>query len=83
MHVDAYRLRDALELDDLDIDFAGSVVVAEWGAGLLDGVADSWLEIVIARPTGAGEQFDPAEAPEEPRVVTIAGHGSRWDGVEL
>ena len=27
VHVDAYRLRDAAELDDLDIDFAGSIVV--------------------------------------------------------
>ena len=54
MHVDAYRLQSAMELDDLDIDFAGSVVVVEWGAGLLDGVAESWLELDIVRPTGAG-----------------------------
>ena len=43
-----------MELDDLDIDFARSVVVVEWGAGLLDGVAESWLELDIVRPTGAG-----------------------------
>ncbi|MDO9397672.1 MAG: tRNA (adenosine(37)-N6)-threonylcarbamoyltransferase complex ATPase subunit type 1 TsaE, partial [Herbiconiux sp.] len=29
VHVDAYRLGSALELDDLDIDFAHSVVVVE------------------------------------------------------
>ena len=53
VHVDAYRLSSALELDDLDIDFARSVVVVEWGAGMLDGVAESWLEVEIERPTGA------------------------------
>ena len=52
VHVDAYRLGSALELDDLDIDFAGSVVVVEWGGGMLDGVSDSWLEIDIERPMG-------------------------------
>jgi len=54
VHVDAYRLGGAAELDDLDLDFEGSVVVVEWGAGLLDGVAESWIEVVIERPTGAG-----------------------------
>ena len=53
VHVDAYRLSSALELDDLDIDFARSVVVVEWGSGMLDGVAESWLEVDIERPTGA------------------------------
>ncbi|HWD63024.1 MAG TPA: tRNA (adenosine(37)-N6)-threonylcarbamoyltransferase complex ATPase subunit type 1 TsaE [Humibacter sp.] len=55
VHVDAYRLGDALELDDLDIDFASSVVVVEWGSGMLDGVADSWLDVAIERPTGAAD----------------------------
>lgn len=53
VHVDAYRLAGAMELDDLDIDFARSITVVEWGAGMLDGVAESWLEVVIERPTGA------------------------------
>ncbi|MEL4320602.1 tRNA (adenosine(37)-N6)-threonylcarbamoyltransferase complex ATPase subunit type 1 TsaE [Leifsonia sp. YIM 134122] len=54
VHVDAYRLQSAMELDDLDIDYVRSVVVVEWGSGLLDGVAESWLELDIVRPTGAG-----------------------------
>ncbi|MET0726186.1 MAG: tRNA (adenosine(37)-N6)-threonylcarbamoyltransferase complex ATPase subunit type 1 TsaE [Leifsonia sp.] len=84
VHVDAYRLQSAMELDDLDIDFSGSVVVVEWGAGLLDGVAESWLEIGIERPTGGGD--DPAADddasldPEEPRTVTLRGFGPRWSG---
>lgn len=52
VHVDAYRLSDAAELDDLDLDFDGSVVVAEWGADMLEG-RESWIEIVIERPMGA------------------------------
>jgi tRNA threonylcarbamoyladenosine biosynthesis protein TsaE len=53
VHVDAYRLSTAIELDDLDIDFARSIVVVEWGAGLLDGITETWLSVDIARPTGA------------------------------
>jgi len=81
VHVDAYRLSSALELDDLDIDFAGSVVVVEWGNGMLDGVAESWLEVAIERPTGADEASETAEdgdEVDEPRTVTITGFGPRW-----
>ena len=55
VHVDAYRLGSALELDDLDIDFAHSVVVVEWGAGMVEALTDSYLSIEIDRPHGAGE----------------------------
>jgi tRNA threonylcarbamoyladenosine biosynthesis protein TsaE len=74
VHVDAYRLGSALELDDLDIDFARSIVVVEWGDGLLDGVAESWLQVDIERPIGGEE----SEEGIEPRTVTISGHGPRW-----
>ena len=80
VHVDAYRLADAAEADDLDLDFDGSVVVAEWGAGVIEG-RESWIEVEIERPTAetvvAGGD-DPDEAPVEPRVVTIRGYGPRW-----
>ena len=78
VHVDAYRLNSAVELDDLDIDFAYSVVVVEWGAGMLDGIVDSWLDVVIERPEGAnaGELGDELI---EPRTVTLTGHGERWE----
>ena len=94
VHVDAYRLGGAAELDDLDLDYEGSVVVVEWGAGLLDGVADSWLDVVIERPTGAGGAVPVVEdaladealaddVHDEPRRVTITAHGPRWAGVTL
>lgn len=83
VHVDVYRLADATEVEDLDLDFDGSVVVAEWGAGLVD-ARDSWLEVVIERPVGGDAPSavdDPdefAEAPIEPRTLTVTGHGPRW-----
>jgi tRNA threonylcarbamoyladenosine biosynthesis protein TsaE len=90
VHVDAYRLSSALELDDLDIDFARSIVVVEWGRGLLEGITDSWLDVEIERPLGASEapagDADGAVSADdtvaldlpEPRTVTITGHGPRW-----
>ena len=74
VHVDAYRLLSALELDDLDIDFETSIVVVEWGAGKLDGITDDWLELDIVRPVGGVE----TEEGVEPRIVTARGHGERW-----
>jgi tRNA threonylcarbamoyladenosine biosynthesis protein TsaE len=64
VHVDAYRLSSAMELDDLDIDFAHSIVVIEWGRGLLDGITDSWLDIEIERPLGASQAAQHVDAPE-------------------
>jgi tRNA threonylcarbamoyl adenosine modification protein YjeE len=56
VHVDAYRLASAAELDDLDIDFKNSITVVEWGKGLTDGLTERWLEVEIERDsTGASE----------------------------
>lgn len=77
VHVDAYRLGDARELDDLDLDWAASIAVVEWGDGLLDGVADAWLRISIDRPRGGAvddEELDAAAV----RVVTVESFGPRW-----
>lgn len=78
VHVDAYRLNNPMELDDLDIDFPHSVVVVEWGAGMLDGIVDSWLDVIIERPEGANAG-ELGEELIEPRTVTLTGHGPRWD----
>jgi tRNA threonylcarbamoyladenosine biosynthesis protein TsaE len=55
VHVDAYRVGSAVELDDLDLDadLDASVVVVEWGAGLAEQLSDTRLELVI---TGAPER---------------------------
>lgn len=72
VHVDAYRLNSAVELDDLDIDFANSIVVVEWARDYIDGIADHWLQVEINR-----------DSADESRVVTINGIGKRWEGVEI
>ena len=84
VHVDAYRLGSDAELDDLDIDFAGSVVVAEWAAPFADAVADVWWEIEIEREWG-GTGIDsacgtsgPAAAEMDaaaPRTVRVSRRG--------
>lgn len=90
IHVDAYRLPSAAELDDLGLDYAAAVTVVEWGDGYLDGTAESWLEVLIERPLGEGGQLDPELASRdhdddevalvEPRHVQIMGYGPRWAG---
>ena len=72
VHVDAYRLSSAAELDDLDIDFARSVVVIEWGRPMASAVADSWWDIELERPVGGAEELaDEDLDADAPRFVTI------------
>ena len=71
VHVDAYRLGSAAELDDLDLDLDRSVVVIEWGRGMAEELADSWWDIELERPVG-GDDVDPSELDADaPRIVTI------------
>lgn len=77
VHVDAYRLGSPAELDDLDLDFTGSVVVVEWGSGLLDGVAESWLEVDLERTSDGGS---PELDADEARAATLRATGPRWAG---
>ena len=83
VHVDAYRLSTGRELDDLDLDYAHAIVVVEWGAGKVDGVSESWLSVDIERPVGAAaDDLDADDLDtDEPRQVTITGHGPR--GLDL
>jgi tRNA threonylcarbamoyladenosine biosynthesis protein TsaE len=91
VHVDAYRLGGADELDDLDLDATAdtSVTVVEWGEGLAEQLNDSWLSVTIevrgVRPVDPlGTEHD-GDAPDEaePRVVTIKPNGPRWVDVPL
>ena len=63
-HIDAYRLSTPAELDDLDIDFANSISVIEWGSGYAEGLTDSMLEIQIER-----------DLETDLRTMTITGSG--------
>ncbi len=77
VHADAYRLGSRAEVDDLDLDadLATSVTVVEWGEGLVEGLADSFLSVRIeAQPSSAGSD---AEA-DQTRMVRLTGWGERW-----
>lgn len=82
VHVDAYRLGGPLELDDLDIDYENSIVLVEWGKGMVDDLVESWLEIVIERERAIEHAADDAESTD-PRTVSLLGFGPRWEGVTL
>lgn len=79
VHVDAYRLHDGAELDDLDLDASldQAVTVVEWGEGLAEALSDAPLEIRIHRAS------DDAVNGEDPRTVELDPYGARWLGVDL
>jgi len=77
VHVDAYRLRDTgapAALDDLDLDLAleEGVVVVEWGEGLVEGLTEARLEVVLSRAEGGGDGAD------DGRGAQVRAHGARW-----
>lgn len=82
VHVDAYRLGSPAELDDLDIDFEASVVIVEWGRGMVDGLREAWWEVEFDRERHGRGQDDACygvahEAEldaDAPRLVTITRH---------
>lgn len=76
VHVDAYRLGSAAELEDLDLEesLADSVTVVEWGSHLAEGLSEDRLEIEIRRSD------DP---DDETRWVFCTPIGRRWNRAAL
>lgn len=73
VHVDAYRLGDAAELDDLDLDtdLDTAVTVVEWGSGLAEALSSDRLELTLTR------------AADDVRTLTITPVGARWADTDL
>jgi tRNA threonylcarbamoyladenosine biosynthesis protein TsaE len=73
VHVDAYRLGDAAELDDLDLgtDLDQAVTVVEWGSGLAEALSSDRLEVRLER------------ADDDVRSLTVTPVGARWLGAGL
>jgi tRNA threonylcarbamoyladenosine biosynthesis protein TsaE len=73
VHVDAYRLSSAAELDDLDLDASAptSVTVVEWGRGLVEQSWDDRLEV------------DLVHDPEGGRLALVRPVGERWTATDL
>lgn len=89
VHVDAYRLGSALELDDLDLDADTdmSVTIVEWGEGLAEELASDRLEISIT-PAWSAEGSpahgdEPSDMGDQPRAVHVRGIGARWQDVRM
>ncbi|UTT68477.1 tRNA (adenosine(37)-N6)-threonylcarbamoyltransferase complex ATPase subunit type 1 TsaE [Arthrobacter sp. DNA4] len=91
VHVDAYRLGSAAEIDDIDLEntMDSSVTVVEWGHERVEHLSDSRLEIDLHRAIGLGSaaagtsaslDFD-AEDTDEPRTIVMRGYGPRWAAV--
>ncbi|HEY9294710.1 MAG TPA: tRNA (adenosine(37)-N6)-threonylcarbamoyltransferase complex ATPase subunit type 1 TsaE [Microlunatus sp.] len=76
VHVDAYRLSSAAELDDLDLleSLEGSVTVVEWGEEIAEGLSPERLEIMVLRS---------ADPQDDTRTVLIGGVGDRWTEADL
>ncbi|WP_040163066.1 tRNA (adenosine(37)-N6)-threonylcarbamoyltransferase complex ATPase subunit type 1 TsaE [Microbacterium gorillae] len=74
VHVDAYRLGSAAELDDLDLDLPGSVVVVEWGRGMVEAIVDEWWELELIRPVGGAPAPDAELDDDAPRVAELTHH---------
>ncbi len=68
VHVDAYRLSGALELDDLDLDtdLEAAAVVIEWGEGVAERLAEDRLIVELTR------------LPDDSRTALLTPVGSSW-----
>jgi tRNA threonylcarbamoyladenosine biosynthesis protein TsaE len=72
VHVDAYRLESAAEIDDIDLEntMDSAVTVVEWGRDRVEHLADSRLEVDLYRPLGgAGTAGHGPATPEEPAGI--------------
>ncbi|MFC4394911.1 tRNA (adenosine(37)-N6)-threonylcarbamoyltransferase complex ATPase subunit type 1 TsaE [Arthrobacter sedimenti] len=94
VHVDAYRLGSAAEIDDIDLEntMDSSVTVVEWGHERVEHLSESRLEIDLHRAIGLGGiglgttrpgtsvnlDFD-GEDTDEPRTIVMRGYGPRWE----
>jgi tRNA threonylcarbamoyladenosine biosynthesis protein TsaE len=68
IHVDAYRLGGAVELDDLDLDtdLTTAAVVVEWGEGVAEQLAEDHLLVELTR------------LPDDRRTVELTATGPQW-----
>ncbi|MBP1135419.1 tRNA threonylcarbamoyladenosine biosynthesis protein TsaE [Arthrobacter sp. PvP023] len=94
VHVDAYRLESAAEIDDIDLEntMDSTVTVVEWGRGRVEHLSDSVLDVELHRHLGSSPGAAGGSAPgaadgvldfdtdddDEPRTIMIRGYGPRW-----
>ncbi len=85
VHVGTYRMADALEVADLDLEYslADSVTVVEWGSGLVEDLSADRLELVLTRQADPPPGADPDDPSAAVRTVTVTAVGERWAGTDL
>lgn len=86
VHADAYRLGSRAEVDDLDLDtdLATAITVVEWGEGLVEELAPSFLSVrICADHPPAGAEPDEAGEADVRRTVRVRGWGERWRDVAV
>jgi tRNA threonylcarbamoyladenosine biosynthesis protein TsaE len=74
VHIDAYRIGSAAEFDDVDIDWASSISIIEWGAPYVSAVATQWLEVEITPVGHSSVTPDETGERDEVRHVTLTAH---------
>lgn len=74
VHVDAYRLGSPGELHDLDIDWAGSIGVIEWGRPYVSAITREWLDVNIDLPHAVDDAPDGQVEDNLVRWVTVTAH---------
>ncbi len=81
VHVDAFRLGDGAELDDLDLDASieESVTLVEWGEGIAEALSANRLHVHLSRARGGDVGGGPSGG-DEPRVISVTPVGARWVG---
>ena len=81
VHVDAYRLESAAEIDDIDLEntMDSAVTVVEWGRGRVEHLSESRLEVELHRTRGGAAGLPAAAHPAGARPSRRAGfrHGRR------
>ncbi|MET3949480.1 tRNA (adenosine(37)-N6)-threonylcarbamoyltransferase complex ATPase subunit type 1 TsaE [Arthrobacter sp. UYEF36] len=75
VHVDAYRLGSASEIDDIDLEntMDSAVTVVEWGRGRVEHLSESRLEVDLVRSLGG------AQAPAPAHSLEPTGHAEVLD----
>lgn len=94
VHVDAYRLESAAEIDDIDLEntMDTSVTVVEWGRGRVEHLAESRLDVELHRAVGGAAVGSPdpgadavldfdTDEDDEPRTIVFRGFGPRWEAM--
>jgi tRNA threonylcarbamoyladenosine biosynthesis protein TsaE len=81
VHVDAYRLGSASEIDDIDLEntMDSAVTVVEWGRGRVEHLSESRLEVDLVRSLGGAEAPAPARSREPAHGPETAGDAEVLD----